>query len=96
MKNTGDKEWPSAFKIQLLDVSSTTSQVEISKDDLVISNNSVQKTVKPGNQFNMEIVLKNPGVAGEYSFVFSMSTVTYMPFGDPFEFKLHVKGSNKL
>jgi hypothetical protein len=70
--------------------------VEISKDDLLISDPAMEKTVKPGHQFSMEVVLKNPGVEGEYVFILSMATLSNMPFGDPFEFILHVKGGNKF
>lgn len=95
VKNSGGLEWPSAFMVCLLDVSCNTHQVEKSKDELFRSR-PVEKIVKSDSEIEIEVILQNPEVEGEYQYLLSMCTLDSVPFGDMFKFKLNVKGGTRM
>jgi hypothetical protein len=80
IKNTGEIEWPKGFKVITLNTSEYAYE---SKYNNIL--------IKPGEEIQMDVFVKNPKVAGDYNYIFTLADAAGNAFGTEFEFEFHVK-----
>lgn len=83
IKNTGEIDWPKGFKVITLNTSEYAYE---SKYNNIL--------IKPGEEIQMEVFVKNPNAAGDYNYIFTLADAKGNAFGTEFEFEFHVKSSN--
>lgn len=89
VKNSGDKEWPSAFMVYITSTNFELENLDMHK--LIQYIPVVDKKVNPNNEIKLDVMLLNPKMIGTFKYVLSMHTLDYVPFGEPFEFEFTIK-----
>lgn len=89
VKNTGGKEWPSAFMVYIMSTNLEQENVDMHK--LIQYIPVVDKKVNSNNEIKLDVMLLNPKMIGTFKYVLSMHTLDYVPFGEPFEFEFTIK-----
>lgn len=90
IKNTGDVEWPSGFYVGLIDTDCDKLDDKVENGDLIIYNPIISKSVKPKATININVMLRNPTIAGTFTYTLAMHTLSGIKFGTEFEFTFTV------
>lgn len=91
MKNTGKIEWPSAFMIKLVGCNNQKLMDSPEFDELVLYQPVVDKSVKPGREWEINVMIQNPRIVGDTKFKLQMSMLSGLVFGTSFDYEVSVK-----
>ena len=91
MKNTGRVEWPSAFMIKLVSCDNAGLLASSKFNELVLYQPVVDKSIKPGNECEIKVMIQNPRIEGTTKFTLQMSMLSGAVFGTSFDYSINIK-----
>lgn len=94
IKNSGKKEWPTAFKIGLLNCPEEVINRVDSPDEIINTYPMADRQVKPGHTIDILVTIMNPKISGTFTYSFSLFKLNGVPFGTPFDFTFTIKNTS--